>query len=376
MKAFVFLSALFLVACAGKPVNLKTPEPAVRRGWTYIEPEQEILGLETGVSPVSYSGPLLVGEKLVFGSDRFGLSALSRRTGQLLWQKRFLSGVAVVPLSWEGKVFVGTESGELAQLELDSGRELWSISLSAPVQGSMALVAGRLFVSTIDEAVHGVDPSTGKVLWTYRRPAFAGTSVRGGGHPSIIGNRIWMGFSDGALVSLNPETGAVESEKLYRDNLKFMDLDAKIIGWRDGLLVASYDGKLRYLRPDGTLLWEFPAGGARAPILTEGDTIYLPSSDGTVYALSGQTGKEIWRYSFRRGVPTGMALVQGGKWLAVAASEEKMVVLNGADGKVLGQSSFGPGSGSYSPIAVDKETNSFFVLSNYSRVYQFKLARP
>jgi outer membrane protein assembly factor BamB len=269
---------------------------------------------------------------------------------------------------------VGTASGTLHRLDLDTGSEAWSVPLSGPVHGSMAFAFDRLFVATADEALHALDPGTGKLLWTYRRPAFSGTSIKGGGNPSVIDGKVWMGFSDGALVSVNPQTGSMESEKDFRDNLKFMDLDAKVIGWRDGLLVSTYDGKLRYLRKDGSLIWEFPAGGARTPLVTENDLIYLPSSDGNLYAIAGGSGKELWRFSLPRGVPTGVTLIQRGpeRLLAVTASEEKLFLLD-HNGKLLQQVSLGKGSGSFAPIALDKDTNSFYVLSNYSRIYQFRL---
>jgi outer membrane protein assembly factor BamB len=311
---------------------------------------------------------------LIFGSERFGITALSKRTGRLLWRKKFPDGVSALPFLHDNQLFVGTGSGTLHRLDLETGSEAWNVSLSGPVHGSMAFAFDRLFVATADEALHALDPGTGKVLWTYRRPAFSGTSIKGGGNPSVIDGKIWMGFSDGALVSVNPQTGSMESEKDFRDNLKFMDLDAKVIGWREGLLVSTYDGKLRYLHKDGSLIWEFPAGSARTPLLAENDLIYLPSSDGNLYAIAAGSGKELWRFSLPRGVPTGVTLIRRGpdRLLAVTGSEEKVFFLD-HNGKLLQEVSLGKGSGSFAPIALDKDTNSLYVLSSYSRIYQFRM---
>jgi outer membrane protein assembly factor BamB len=272
-------------------------------------------------------------------------------------------------------VYAGSESGTLYALELAGGREQWKTELGAPVHGTFLLAFQRLFVGTSDEALHALDPATGKLLWTYRRPSFGGTSVRGGGNPAAVNGRIWMGFSDGSLLSLNPESGVVESERSFRDNLKFSDIDAKVVGWREGMLVATYDGRLRYLRKDGSLIWEFPYGGGRAPLLSDGEVIYFPSSDGAIYAISGNSGKEIWSHPLRRGVPTGMALIhwKDKKVLAVTVSEEKVLVLDALSGKVLGQASLGRGSGSYGAVAADPESGKFYVLSLSSRLHEFSL---
>jgi outer membrane protein assembly factor BamB len=371
------ISLLALGACSHipHPAPVRTSEPVVKRGWSYVEPEKSFLNLESGVGVISYSSPILASERVIFGSERFGLTVLSKRNGQVLWQRPLDGPVMAQPLADDSRVFVGSGGGSLYCLDINGGHEIWRIKLGAPVQGTLISAYQRLFVGTEDEALHAVDPATGKVLWTYRRPAFSGTSVKGGGNPAAIGGKIWLGFSDGSLISLNPDTGAVESEKQFRDNLKFSDLDAKVVGWRDGLLVTTYDGKLRYLRRDGSVIWEFKSGGDRAPLVGEGDVIYFPSSDGAVYAISGNSGKEIWSFSLRRGIPAGLALVnrQGKKILLVAASEEKVAALDAATGKVLGQASLGRASGSYGSIAVSPDGRQLFVLSQMSRVHEFHL---
>ncbi|RYZ94321.1 MAG: hypothetical protein EOP11_26535, partial [Proteobacteria bacterium] len=278
------------------------------------------------------------------------------------------------PFADTGRIFVGTLAGDLYQFNLETGQEAWKVPLSAAVHGTFLEAFDRLYVATVDEALHAVDPATGKILWTYRRPAFSGTSIRGGGNPAAIGGKIWMGFSDGALVSIDPQTGGQDSERIFRDNLKFTDLHARVLGWKEGLIVSTYDGKLRSLRKDGSLSWEFPAGSARNPLLADG-VVYLPSSDGIVYAINADNGKELWRYSLKKGVPTSLSVVSraGAKALLVTASEEKILLLNPSDGKLLDQSSLGRGSGSYSPVAVDDEGKTFYVLSAFSRIYQYHL---
>lgn len=344
----------------------------MRRGWSYAESQSEFIKQDAGIAQVSFSGPVITENLVLFGSDRFGVTVINKLSGRVQWQKRFEDGVAAIPFVWKDKLYVGTESGGLHLLDLENGREAWSVLLSGPVQGAMTFGSDRLFVSTADEALHCVDPSTGKVLWTYRRQPFGGTSIKGGGNPSWIAGKVWVGFSDGALVSLNPQDGSVLWEKQFRDNSKFMDIDAKVIGWQDAILFTTYDGKLRYMKKDGTLLWDFPAGGARSPIVTSSETIFLPASEGTIYALNS-AGKELWRYSLNRGVPTGIAYWQDKNVLVVASSERNIYVLNAKTGALISKAGLGGGSGSYAPVALDEPSKSFYVLSSYSRLYQFIL---
>jgi outer membrane protein assembly factor BamB len=371
------IAALAAAGCAHVhgPGPVREKLPLIQQGWSFIEPDRDYFAMESGVDPTSYSAPVLSGERLVFGSERFGIVALNKKTGQQLWRRPLDGSLIAAPLVGDAVVYAGTETGSLYALDLAGGRERWHVTLSGPVHGSFLLAYQRLYVGTADEALHCLDPSTGKEIWTYRRPGFAGTSVRGGGNAAAVGGKVWIGFSDGSLVALNPDSGGVEAEKSFRDNLKFTDIDARVVGWRDGMLVSTYDGRLRYLRKDGSTIWEFGAGGGRSPVVGDGDVLYFPSSDGAVHALSGNTGKEIWSFPLRRGIPTGLAVMNRGgrKILLVAGSEEKVYALDAAGGQVLGQVSLGKGSGTYGPIATDPEAGSFYVLSQFSRVHEFLL---
>lgn len=375
LTAAAALSALAGCSHIKKPGPVRTAEPVIQQGWSYVEPESEFLHMETGVDPVSFSGPALVGEKLFFGSERFGLVALNRKNGQQLWRRKLDGALIAVPLVNDTSVFAGTETGSVYSLEAAGGKEKWHVMLSGPVHGSFLVAYQRLYVGTADEAIHCLDPSTGKEVWTYRRSGFGGTSVRGGGNPAAVNGKIWAGFSDGSLLALNPDTGGVEMEKSFRDNLKFTDIDARVVGWRDGMLVSTYDGKLRFLRKDGSTIWEFGSGGARAPVLGDGDVLFFPSSDGAVHALSGNTGKEIWNFPMRRGIPTGMTMVTRNqrKVLLVAGSEEKIYAVDAISGRQLGVAALGRGSGSYAPIVADPESGDFYVLSQHSRIHGYHL---
>ncbi|MCO5142210.1 MAG: PQQ-binding-like beta-propeller repeat protein [Oligoflexia bacterium] len=373
-----FFVCLLAASCAqlGKPTSLRKDKPAFSRGWGFIEPENEFLSMNAGVNQVSYSAPILHGNKVIFGSDRFGLTALSEKNGKILWQKRFSgAGVSATPFLFNDKVIVGTDTGLVSSFDAQLGTETWKQELSGPVHGAFAFSDGRLFVGTADEAMHALDISTGKVLWTYRRNAFSGTSIRGGGNPSVIQGKVWTGFSDGTLVALNIHDGRVEFEKQYRDNPKFFDLDAKVLSWRDGILFPTYDGSLRYLRMDGSTIWEQKVGGARAAVIGRSGKIYLPSSDGAVYAIDGSSGKILWQVPLPTGVPTSIILKEGEQksYLIVGSSKKYIYALNPDTGEVLDRYSLGSSTGTFSPLLVDEEYKHLYLLSMGSRIYQFRL---
>ncbi len=385
MKQLVLLTIVFtLSACATvnkfHPKAVREEEAVLQKGWSFVEKSGEA-ELDTGVQPLTYGSPVLEGDRLVFGSERFGLMVIHKENGLVLWQKKIHDGVSSQPLILQNKVYVGSDDGGFHAIDLQTGAELWQANFALSVQGAPILAGDRLIVGTIDESVHALDPSTGKILWTYKRPLVVGNSIKGGGNPAYINGNIWVGFSDGALVVLDTNDGSLKQERQFHDNPKFMNINAKPIAWHEGVLVPTYDGKLRYLKKDFNLIWEFPAGASRSVLTStlQGDLIFLPSTEGNVYAIHANTGKEAWHFTMNYGTPTSLALVQGSSedktTLIIASSEHKVYAVDALTGKELGKISLGRGSGSFSSIAVDQKLKNVYVLSHFSRIHQFKVRR-
>jgi outer membrane protein assembly factor BamB len=78
------------------------------------------------------------------------------------------------------------------------------------------------------------------------------------------------------------------------------------------VVVGTRDGLLQAFTTDGSLLWDFQAGGAfEAPPLVEGNTVYAGNGDGRLYALERSSGKEKWRYEAREEIGSRPLLADG-----------------------------------------------------------------
>jgi outer membrane protein assembly factor BamB len=115
--------------------------------------------------------------------------------------------IAGDPVIDGGRAYVGTFSGRLAALAVDSGETLWAIpeGAAAPV-----VPAGdSLFlVNDLNELLR-VDAATGGVIWRVPLPASElrrGRSAHMG--PVLAGGRLIVAATDGALRQFDPATGA------------------------------------------------------------------------------------------------------------------------------------------------------------------------
>jgi len=79
-----------------------------------------------------------------------------------------------------------------------------------------------------------------------------------------------------------------------------------------GLAVfGTRDGWLHAVRADGSLAWELRADGPLGPPAIDGDTVYVGTSGGSLYAVALPNGSQRWRWAAAEDVSTRPAVGNG-----------------------------------------------------------------
>jgi outer membrane protein assembly factor BamB len=86
--------------------------------------------------------------------------------------------------------------------------------------------------------------------------------------------------------------------------------------------VGTRDGWLHAIRADGTIVWELRAAGEFGLPLVDGETVYVGSTDGRLYAVAIPTGKLRWTYDAKEDLSTRPAVADG---LVLVASQNDTV---------------------------------------------------
>jgi outer membrane protein assembly factor BamB len=94
--------------------------------------------------------------------------------------------------------------------------------------------------------------------------------------------------------------------------------------------VGTRDGWLHAVRADGTLAWEFQAGGSLGTPAVDGDTVYAGSADGNLYAVAIPTGKARWVYTAKEDL-SSRPTVAGGLVL-VASLQDTVFAIDAGTG--------------------------------------------
>jgi outer membrane protein assembly factor BamB len=240
--------------------------------------------------------------------------ALDATNGGVRWKFKGRSPGTTAPAVAYGVVFAGFGygwSGELAGLDVASGREVWRYRLD-PINGlpnGIAIDGERLYVPVDDIVSVGVDLRTEYRLWrqsgTPTRSTMPVDEARvyyaAEGRMSALdkrtGERLWTWFPKGPPLRTTAEREPTASPAVF---------DGMVIqGWMNGQVaaVSADQGTLRWLVQSDAPVMSSPA--------VAGGLVYVANDDGVLLALQAADGKERWRHRLPAAVRSSPWLCDG-----------------------------------------------------------------
>lgn len=139
------------------------------------------------------------------------------------------------------------------------------------------------------------------------------------------------------------------------------------------IYVPSYDGSLYAIhRKTGNTVWKFDSGGSKE-VLIEGSRIYLPASDGTIHAIDLESGKLVWKFDLDGGTPT--KIVTSENHLIFGSSHRYLYVLHKSSGRAVYRYDVGFDSGFWGAPAFDPVLNKLYILSGAGNLMAFTLRK-
>jgi outer membrane protein assembly factor BamB len=231
------------------------------------------------------------------------LLCLDTGTGKVRWGRDLRQDYKVKPPLWgfsahlllDGPRLISMAGGErstVVAFDKDTGKELWR-ALSAKEPGycpPMIYQAGgkRQLIVWDADAVHGLEPETGKVYWSQPAPSYMGMSIA---TPRKHGDELFLTAypSLALMLRLTPDRPA--AEVLWKSKSK-QSLFA-VFGtpfFEDGYLYGSSNGQFGCIKAaDGERVWETtaPNGGQKAPsgdvfLVKNGDRFFLMTEKGNL----------------------------------------------------------------------------------------------
>lgn len=326
----------------------------------------------TGFRKVNRMSPVLYKDQIIVGNAIEGLVSYRLEDHSVAWRLPIPYGVESNGVTINDRLFVGSNNGRVYSVNLVNGQILWSFDTKSEVVAEPLLNEGVLYFISGSQAVFAVDAVTGKQLWTYnRQDTSSSMTIRGGSKPSFSNGALYVGFSDGSVVSLNAKTGTQQWEITLNRNTRFKDIDSSPLIDGDSLYINSYDDQIYCISKNkGEILWKSPYGGASTPMIS-GDHLITTSSKGEITSLSKKDGSLIWKKKTTQGIYVDPNSYKG--LIVTAESQGKLSILDNATGEL--KASFEPGRGVFSKPTVVASKNLIYFISGEGNIYGLKVKK-
>jgi len=193
----------------------------------------EIAGVFGSGAPAVARGTVVAG----FSSGE--LNAYRYENGRMVWQDALsrtsistgvaaLSDIDASPVIVDGFAYALGQGGRMVALDLNSGQRVWELNMAGI---ATPWVAGDWLFAVNDRAqLVAVQRMTGKIRWLTELPRWQNAKKKAGPiyyvGPVLAGDRLIVASSDGALINVDPATGAVQSQSSLRSGVRFQPVVA------------------------------------------------------------------------------------------------------------------------------------------------------
>jgi outer membrane protein assembly factor BamB len=271
-------------------------------------------GVDT--SPVVVSGVEYVGDE---SGDLF---AVTVATGTMAWEAKVGSGIEATPAVDGGNVYVGDDAGNVVQLATAGGASGWSTSLGSTGVSSIDVAGGVVYAASTTGVIAALNETTGAVEWTVSVNAAVTAPIS----VDTINHNVIVPDQTGTVTALNTGTG----KKDWSVAAGTSPLTTAAAISSTTVFVGSSNGTLYALSVHGgTLLWSEDLGGSitATPALVA-TSVAVGDADGTVTYLAQSTGHTNGSQSI--GAPiTGIATASG---ITVLSTTEGLALTRGVSG--------------------------------------------
>ncbi len=219
--------------------------------------------------------------------------------GQLAWRRDLGSDIRTIPaVAGDGTIYVGTVDGRLVAINA-AGQVKWQVGLGSPVLASPVVThAGDIVIASYDDLFEF--DSSGTQVWQLHASSHITGRLAVDDSDSVYftddAGTVWSVSSAGAEIWTTTVTSSGASPVISGDHVYIVTSDQNLYG-------LTLDG--------GSQDWTLAKGSGGTPALSQGNILYLGSTDDkVVYELDTSTKADAGKISSLPGAPGDMVLVQ------------------------------------------------------------------
>jgi outer membrane assembly lipoprotein YfgL len=238
-----------------------------------------------------------VRDGLLFVASGSGdIRALQVETGAEAWRASAGSALAAGVGSDGRYTSVVTRGNEV--VTFDAGREVWRKRVASAVVTAPLVAGERVFVMSVDRAVHAFDAIDGRRLWSLSRPGDALTLAQSG-VLSAFNNVLLVGQGQ-RMAGIDPLRGTVQwevsiaSPRGTNEVERLADLIGPAVRIGDRVCVRAFQSAVGCVdAARAAMLWSRNVGGVQA-VGADADLVFGADASDRITAWKAATGDVAW----------------------------------------------------------------------------------
>lgn len=292
-----------------------------------------------------YLHPAIAATTVFIASPSGQVANVDLTTGKTIWRTSLDISVSGGVGAHEGLVLLGGLEGEVVALDQRDGSVVWSTTVSSEVLATPVADQGVAIVRSIDGVLTGLSTINGEKLWKFSREV-PSLTLRGESPPIIQQGVALVGSADGRLVALDVSSGAVlwnvpvSRASGTNEVERMIDVDSRPLLVGSVLYAGSFQGNVTaFALGANRILWTKEAS-THTDLAADGQNLYVSTSNGEVRAFDRLSGEQLWfQDALLRRELSGPAVI--GEYLVVGDFDGYLHVLDKKDGRLVGRSALG-----------------------------------
>lgn len=248
--------------------------------------------------------PFVLNDHVFVASRDGNVIAYDLNSGNQIWQVSLESSFSAGPYATEDKVYVCDSDGEITALARVSGKQLWKATVSSEILSRTVESDGFLIARTADGSIFALNSETGEQKWVFDK-SLPVLTLRGTGDPVVANGIVYAGLDNGKLVAIDLISGSAVWEQQVaigrgRSEVeRIIDIDGTPELHGGKIYLASYRAKLgAYSVRDGREFWSRDLSSYSGPVvdtIEDGKFLYLTDDRSHIWGISADSGASLWK---------------------------------------------------------------------------------
>ena len=191
-------------------------------------------------------------------------------------------------------IFIGSDTGKVHALEINSGLEIWSFVTEGQVEATPCVVNDTVYIGSSDNYFYALSMMTGELKWKYRTEGRILGAANWVLNPNGNGYWILFGSYDGSLYCVDAETG----QTVWKHKTEYYVNGTPAITQGGEVVIGGCDAYIYILRlTDGAELRKFDSGAYIAGSIAVADgSGYVGHYNNEVLAFDLKSVEILWTY--------------------------------------------------------------------------------